>query len=255
MYERYKKIADDTIEHIWSDSEALYTEYISKLTKYYPEGELNFDPDDPFHFKKSANIIVEKITSLEAIYKYTDEINGTVVLNFASAKHPGGGFLNGAVAQEESLARSSNLYPSLLEQTEFYQNNEAPYYNDKIIYTPDVLFFKDDNGNYVAEEKRCSVITCAAPNLNGGNYDIETVRIEFVKRIEKVLQVAILNEEENIILGAWGCGVFRNPPDMVADCFATVLNILGYKDFFKNIIFAIPPFPDDKNYQAFKNIL
>lgn len=252
MYERYKKIADDTIEHIWSKENATYTEYISKLSKYYPEGELNFNLNDPFKKSQSPRLIVEPITSLEAIHKYGTDM---VVLNFASAKHPGGGFLRGAVAQEESLARSSNLYPSLLEQQEFYQNNQPPYYNDKVIYTPDVLFFKDDDGNYVAEEKRCSVITCAAPNLNGGNYDMETVRIEFLKRIEKVLQVAILNEERNIILGAWGCGVFRNPPDMVADCFATVLNILGYKNYFENIIFAIPTFPDDKNYQAFKNIL
>lgn len=245
MNEKYKQIADDTINHIWSEKNSTYTEYITKLTKYYPPGKIQFNLED-FTPNKNYKIIVERITSLEAIFKYIN--NDGVILNFASAKNPGGGFLRGTIAQEESLARSSNLYPTLLENDNFYKGNIPPYYNDKIIYSPGILFFKDDYGNYV-NEKSCSVITCAAPNLTGGNFDLKKVKSEFLNRIEKVFQVALLNAEENIILGAWGCGVFRNPPEMVSECFKIMLN--KYQDYFKTIIFAIP---DDK-FDIFRNVI
>lgn len=241
--DKYAKVAEDTMNFIWKPENAIQTEYIQKISKYFPQGRLNIDL---FHVTCKGELIFEKITSLAAIDKYPN----SVILNFASAKNPGGGFLRGTVAQEETLARSSNLYPSLIIHKEFYSNNEPPYYSDKAIYSPHVLFFKNDYGDYTGESKSCSVITCAAPNLNSGDYDLNKVKDEFLNRIAKVLKIAILNEEENIILGAWGCGVFKNPPELVAECFKQILKT--YRTCFEKIIFAIP---DDTNFNVFKEIL
>ena len=83
------------------------------------------------------------------------EENKIGILNFASAKHPGGGFLNGAEAQEESIARSSTLYPSLISPTAeaFYtvhrHDPQAGYYSHSMIYSPNVLLLRDDDGSYL----------------------------------------------------------------------------------------------------------
>lgn len=80
------------------------------------------------------------------------EENKIGILNFASAKHPGGGFQNGAQAQEESIARSSTLYPSLIcpSSEPFYtlhrHDPQAGYYSHSMIYSPNVLLLRDDEG-------------------------------------------------------------------------------------------------------------
>jgi uncharacterized protein (TIGR02452 family) len=70
------------------------------------------------------------------------------------------------------------------------------------------------------------------------------------KRFTKVLKSAIANNQRNLILGAWGCGVFKNPADVNAQIFRDVLNI--FSSSFDEVIFAIP---DDLNYQIFKKNL
>lgn len=84
--------------------------------------------------------------------------------------------------------------------------------------------------------------------VNG--WDLETLKVKFLERIEKVFQIAIVNDHETLILGAWGCGVFKNPPEMVAECFNIMLD--KYSKFFTKIVFAIP---DDKNFNVFNDII
>ncbi|MBF6592740.1 MAG: TIGR02452 family protein, partial [Ktedonobacterales bacterium] len=89
------------------------------------------------------------------------------VLNFASAKNPGGGFLKGAQAQEESLARSSGLYPSLLRCPELYAFHRAQgtcLYSDLMIYSPACPVLRDDAGNWLAQPYTIDIITSPAPN-------------------------------------------------------------------------------------------
>lgn len=246
MFGRYQKIADDTMRQLDDNSDlVIATEKLVKSTKYYEEGGLDFRINEKHN--TNAGISVEMLTSNEAIEKYGLLYGDVCVLNFASAKRAGGGFLRGAVAQEETLARSSNLYPSLVEQYEFYKNPKAPYYTDKVIYSPEVSFFKNDEG-YQIEPNICSVITCAAPNLNVDGWDLKTLETKFLERIEKVFQVAIMNNEENLILGAWGCGVFKNPPKMVSEKFEIMLN--KYAKYFTRIVFAIP---DERNFKIFRD--
>jgi uncharacterized protein (TIGR02452 family) len=165
---------------------------------------------------------------------------------YASAKNPGGGFLGGAQAQEESLARSSGLYPCQLTQRAHYDRNRANHsviYLDLAIWSPHVPFFRADRGDWLDEPALCSVVTCAAPNAGAlrqqKKYDAAAVESALRRRSALVLAVAAHHGVERFILGAWGAGVFGNDPVMVADAFATLLEG-EYRDVFAEVIFAIP---------------
>ena len=136
-------------------------------------------------------------------------------LNFASAKNPGGGFLGGSQAQEESIARASGLYPCLLMAPAYYQANrrsESCIYTDYMIYSPAVPIFKDEEGRHLEDLVYCSVIT--APAVNTGivrqreSKKLPEVEGVMKRRIRKVLAIALTHGHQTIVLGAWGCGVF-----------------------------------------------
>lgn len=182
------------------------------------------------------------------------------VLNFASATCPGGGVRGGSTAQEESLCRCSTLYPSLSQdflQETFYHENRMRKdcrHTDECIYSPGVVVFKSDNRfpEMVPEEEWFSVdvISCAAPNLrnNPNNiYNFETgkplgISNEelydiHVKRAEYILSVALDNNIDILVLGAFGCGAFENDPYIVAKAYAYALK--KYLKYFTIIEFAI----------------
>ncbi|MGP4023549.1 TIGR02452 family protein [Actinomadura sp. 3N407] len=172
---------------------------------------------------------------------------GTVpfALNFASAKNPGGGFLSGAHAQEEGLARSSGLYESLCSAREYYDFHRAQrdlLYSDHMIYSPDVPVFRDDAGRLLEEPYEIAFLTSPAPN-RGAIRDAETAgRIPGVLRLRarKLLAVALANGHRRLVLGAWGCGVFRNDPAEVAEVFAEQLRPGGqFADRFEHVVFAV----------------
>lgn len=141
-------------------------------------------------------------------------------LSFASAKNPGGGFLGGSEAQEESLARSSGLYACISQMTEMYEANRAcgtSLYTDNMIYSPGVPVFRDERGELLDSPHLVSIITAPAPNagavlVNEPHY-IDKIEGTLLGRAEKVLSVAAIHGERNLILGAWGCGVFRRMLD------------------------------------------
>ena len=233
-------IINDTIDKCYFQ----YSWMIAKSENYYyPEGYF-IDRKLIKKFTK-ANIKLVQKTTVEAIIENKDKVYA--VLNFASAKRPGGGVLNGAVAQEEALARASSLLPVIEFCREFYSGPpSSPYYSDRIIYSTPIYVFKDDNGVDI-EPIKCDVITCAAPNYSFDKIDIEEHREVMRKRFVKVLKSAIDNGQKNLILGAWGCGVFKNPPSINAQVFREVLD--AFSTYFDEIIFAIP---DNTNYQIFK---
>ncbi len=217
---------------------------------------------------KKANLDFETNTqiwncsTIEAIEKAPQELK-TAVLNFASAKNPGGGFLGGASAQEESLARSSSLYASQTKNWKMYEYNRGQpsfLYSDYMIYSPEVLFWFDDEGNTLATPLKVDVITSPAPNKGAmlqheRNREMSEIAKVFKSRIEKVLALAVTNGIESIILGAWGCGVFRNEPIEVAGYFNEVIQ-KHFKNSFKEIIFAIYDSSEKKaNYLKFKEVL
>jgi uncharacterized protein (TIGR02452 family) len=156
-------------------------------------------------------------------------------LNFASAKNPGGGFLNGAHAQEEGLARSSGLYASLRAAPEFYDVHRARgdlLYSDHMIYSPGVPVFRDDAGVLLENPYRAAFLTSPAPNRGAIRDPAVAARIPEVlrSRAAKVLAMAYDNGHRRLVLGAWGCGVFRNDPAEVAAAFAAALRDSGRGD-------------------------
>ena len=170
-------------------------------------------------------------------------LDDPVCLNFASATKPGGGFINGAQAQEESLARSSALYPSLLAAEEFYvhhRQHRGPLYSDRVIYSPRVPVFRDDRGSLLPEAYPVSFLTAAAPNRTAIVRDrpdlLPRVPGVLAHRAAWILRVAAAYGHRELVLGAWGCGVFGNDPALVADVFAAALREAPW---FDRVVFAI----------------
>lgn len=223
-------------------------------------------------YEEPAKIIVSKKRSYEAASGYKNQ--KVVVHNFASASNPGGGVVRGARAQEECLCRCSNLYfclntPKMWDG--FYQphrNAGNPIHNDDLIYTPDIVVFKTDTASPVLMEEsdwyRVDVITCAAPNLrerpsnayNTGDGDT-SIKLSFKeqktlheKRLRRILDAVVMNENEVVILGAFGCGAFANIPEAAAEAAKNVVE--EYRYAFKTIEFAVYCSPrDERNYEVF----
>ncbi|MGJ5756397.1 uncharacterized protein (TIGR02452 family) [Streptomyces puniciscabiei] len=169
------------------------------------------------------------------------------VLNFASARNPGGGYLNGAQAQEEALCRASALYTCLLTARPFYDHHRAhrdPFYTDRVIHSPAVPVFRDDRGRLLAEPYPAGFLTAAAPNA-GVVRRTEPQRAAelpgaLAVRAERVLETAAAHGYGRLVLGAWGCGVFRNEPAQVAGAFRALLGPGGrFAGTFEHVVFGI----------------
>lgn len=182
-------------------------------------------------------------------------------LNFASAKNPGGGFLGGAEAQEENLAKASSLYPGLITQMAHYEAGRAYkscLYRHDMIYSPAVVFFRDDTYALLDQAFTMSVITSAAVNAGvvkrNEAQNIAQIVPVMQQRARFVLRLALARGHRNLILGAWGCGVFQNDPQTVAQIFVNLLTQdQEFSQQFKRVIFAVPIAKRDKNHEAFFN--
>lgn len=177
----------------------------------------------------------------------------TCILNFASHKNPGGKYLQGSTTQEESLCAASTLYPVIASFDDYYEQNKTALnralYTNAALYSPDILFFRGKE-----EPKMFDVLTCAAPNYSHGkrygtvtpmeNSDVLRDRVKFM------FDVADANGVNCLVLGAWGCGVFKQDPYEVVDLMIEY----GKKSGVGRIVFAIP---NDRsaNYRAFKEAL
>jgi uncharacterized protein (TIGR02452 family) len=188
------------------------------------------------------------------------------VLNMASYKHAGGGVERGTKSQEEDLCRCSNLFSTLPQE-------EYPLSEDEILYSSDVLFFKDSNYQFITDVVYCDVVSAPAINLNR-SYSTSLPNVEVKKYVEVIadppenyaeimknkitamFDLSIKNGCDCIILGAWGCGVYKNKPEHVAQFFKEVISENNYQKMIK-IFFAII---DDRNsrgenFATFQNIL
>ncbi|MEV7320097.1 TIGR02452 family protein [Streptomyces sp. NPDC093970] len=184
-------------------------------------------------------------SSLEAARRLADA--PVAVLNFASARNPGGGYLNGAQAQEEALCRASALYACQLHARAFYdhhRDHRDPFYSDRVIHSPAVPVFRDDRGALLAEPYRAGFLTSAAPNAGVIRRTAPERAGELpgalAGRAERVLEVAAAHGYRRLVLGAWGCGVFQNDPRQVAGAFLGLLGAGGrFAGTFEHVVFGI----------------
>lgn len=256
--ENNKKIAEDTLFILKQGfyTNALGENIIIKTAQQYSEDNTKvYSPKetDVLIGKNILNVPIKETnykvvndTTLNVVRKMLEAGHEKILcLNFASAKNPGGGFLNGSSAQEESIARATGLYPCLLNAQEYYNSNRSTkscVYTDYMIYSPDVPIIKNEDGQYL--ENLCTVSIITAPAVNAGVVREREPQLEpeievvMKRRMEKVLRISFEHGHKNLVLGAWGCGVFRNSPLEVAGYFKEVIDD-KFNSVFDNIFFGI----------------
>lgn len=248
-------------------------------TKIYPAGrciKINETSHASENYRHTPVLL--NATTIEAtlFFKQDNPDKKVGILNFASATNPGGGVTKGANAQEESLCRVSTLYDCLNNQVVmdgFYNPNRESgdsLHTDTCIYTPDVAIIKSDRAVPLDKPVYVDVISCSAPNLRdkpSNDYNPgDKTRVDIneeelldlhIKRANQIFRVAIDNNIDILIIGAFGCGAFKNNPRIVAKAYKIITD--KYIDRFDLVVYAIPTKvkyiggakDTDPNYTAF----
>ena len=218
-----------------------------KGTASYPP-DVSVDKIRIGEYDTSIEIMNE--TSLSAGRRLLESGHNPVVLNFASATSPGGGFLKGARAQEEYLARSSCLYECLRTSPMygFHRANYDPLYTNYVIYAPHVPVIRDDAGTLLQNPYTIGIITSPAVNARRvpASRRREIGPVMWL-RILKVLSVGIIHGHHSIVLGAWGCGAFGNDGYDMALLFRKALNE-NFRGSYQRIVFAIVDWSTDRRF-------
>ena len=217
-------------------------------------------PPMPAAREKATALSLRNCSTVRAVIDLRAQGAGRIgVLNFASAKNPGGGFLNGAMAQEESIAASSGLYRTQTIHPEYYARNRAcgtMCYTDCAIYSPDVVFFRDEWFALLDRPVTASVLTL--PAVNFGQVLLKGEDAAHAKRVMKArmrlaLTLFAAMGDENLVLGAYGCRVFCNDPEDISAWWASLLADADFKNRFSSVTFAV--LDQSKNqacYRAFE---
>lgn len=194
---------------------------------------------------RQPEIRVENISTVEAVRLLAAEGKTEIgVLNFASAKNPGGGFLNGAKAQEESLTVSGTLYPTLTAHEEYYRENRdhsSMMYLDYGIWSPGVILFRDGTFRLTETPVKASVLTMPAVNMGQviiKGEDAAQARRVMRRRMKLILGIFAEKKAKHLVLGAYGCGVFRNDPGEVAIWWKELLEE-GMGEYFDSVFHAV----------------
>ncbi|MBC8141722.1 MAG: TIGR02452 family protein [Armatimonadetes bacterium] len=200
---------------------------------------------------ETLTVSVANETSLSAAKRLLDAGKRPLVLNFANAVEPGGGFLSGSTAQEEYLCRSSGLYETIRHDKMYAfhkaMGRDSFLASEWAILSPDVPVFRGDNGAFLPEPYPVSVLTCAAPVAREVGLKTATEAME--TRIDRVLAIARAYGYRSLVLGAWGCGAFHNDPVAIAAFFRDALTG-DYLGAFENCVFAITDWSPERRYLA-----
>lgn len=255
------ELFEDTQQHIKNNPVlSQRTQNAIQNTRIYDDGFIS-EKSPCFD---SSNITFQETLSLIPVKEFVNSGKRTAILNFANPVEPGGGVLRGANAQEEYLCRASNLYnclnssrakrwydyhKSILNKNQFRSMFLA---TDRIIYSKDITIIRHDVGykqeslqpfyqEYTDDWLQADIITCAAPFFSGSNFILPNGDLEvlLVRRIKNIFETAIENEVRSLVLGAFGCGAFHNPPAVTASAFQQVLLDSRYIHAFEDVLFAV----------------
>ena len=219
-------------------------------TKFYSR---KFDVCDiPTINGRTTVKVVDKDCMLEGI-RLLDEGYRPAVLNMANRRTPGGGVLNGAAAQEETIFRRTNIFRSLYQFAPFagdygIRRSALQYPMDRNfggIYTPSVSVFREEEGNgfRLMEEPRelgfISVAGMNRPDLRPNGMIVDHLVEPIRHKIRTILRIGLAHSHDSLVLGALGCGAFCNPPAQIACLFHEVLMEKEFADKYRHISFAI----------------
>lgn len=245
-----------TIEKAKAHYEDIKTRYQQEIEDSIKNSGI-YGPEMPQFYMPSGNlrkeIILSDEDSVSCLFK-DKQVGKVAILNFASYKNPGGGYLNGMTTQEEDLCHKSTLYPVLLSFVDSYynwnrKNLNRGLYRNRAIYSPNIIF------EYKNQKKEAEVITCAAPNAGCAIYKCDIPedhnKIILKDRIRFLFKVADVNEVDILIAGAWGCGVFMQNPYEVASLMKDEFMKGGHK--ISTLYWAIPG--GGENYDAFEECI
>ncbi len=220
---------------------AAYVERaIEATTSFPPNTRIPLPSPGAFTTRVSAR----NESTLEAARRLRDADLDPAALNFASARNPGGGFLKGARAQEESLCRASALYACIVNAPMYAHHTQLrdPLYTAWLLYSPGVPVFRDDDGALLESPWRCAFVTAPAPNTKvfreRSPERLDVLAPTFDLRIERVLATAAREGHRSVVLGAWGCGAFGGDAEMVAERFDRALDG-AFRGVFEEVVFAV----------------
>ncbi|MEA1051259.1 TIGR02452 family protein [Lamprobacter modestohalophilus] len=181
--------------------------------------------------------VVNETTLMAARWRVADG-DAVLALNFANGVNPGGGFLQGARAQEEVLCRSSALYATLRGDPMYahHARRPQPDSTDWAILSPEVPVFRTDEGTALEAPWPLSVLTCAAPYTPALGQPLAGDLLQ--ARITRVLAIARAFGYDTLVLGAWGCGAFENDPMRTAEDIHAALSG-PFSGAFRQVVFAI----------------
>ncbi|OHT09657.1 hypothetical protein TRFO_21376 [Tritrichomonas foetus] len=241
--------------NMWIYVQPILRTSMNKTKTYHFAFPFNLPPLEQKYQNVNPIIHIVPLSTFEAVNelynKYPDK--EICFLNFANAIKPGGGYLNGRTAQEEQLCRQSLLYPTLTKNLEMYQFNIEQNLHEcgsnYMIYSPLVLFFRDDEFNLIPEPFAVNVIT--SPAVDNRNR-LENAHSLMRDRIIRILELAAYHENRVLVLGAFGCGVFKNDPYVVAKLFKEAINMGQFRGRFDCIYFAI--YRSDRNVSNFRQV-
>lgn len=251
LYKRNEIDKDDLVA-VFSDTRKLSIGKYKKNTEKSIENTKVYLHAPTYPLRGDENFTIDIVSggTVSVGYQYAKKFH-TAILNFADALTPGGLVTTGAQTQEENICRCSNLYETLIQEKcqmvyyDFNRKSEDGIYSNNVIYSPDIVVFKDDVTYDDISPRKLDVITCPAPSRQLD--DDEALRI-YSARIQNFIMTAVDNKVECIVLGAWGCGAFGQNPHLVARAFVNVLN--EYAGHFKKVIFSFRPTPGHENSQV-----
>lgn len=235
-------------------------------TKFYKN---EFRVDNIPTNEEETKIIVRNVDCLEEGVRLCREGYNPAILNMASRRHPGGGVMLGAGAQEESLFRRTNLFRSLYQFTEYFINHV--WYKKYItpvstgecypldrnfggIYTPGALLFREDeqHGYKLMESPEClsfiSVAGMNRPKIKDATHIADDLIEGTKNKMRTILRIGLRHGHDSLVLGALGCGAYRNPPSHIAKLFHEVFEEPEFKNKYRLISFAI--LDDHNTHQA-----
>ena len=201
----------------------------------------------------TTEIRVQNIDCLLAAKSLQEDGYNVAVLNMASRQNPGGGVYGGAGAQEENFFRRSNLFRSMFQFAPYasqygLQKSEHQYPLDRNfggVYTPNAIVFRDiEKEGYKLLDSPFHMSFIAVPGINRPELDANGMIVESLiepvkNKIRTIFRIGLIHGHDALVLGALGCGAFRNPPAHIARLFHEVIDEPEFSGKFKCLFFAI----------------